>query len=177
MAGGWHSTIKSLREYLKPLCNSGKTRPEIIDIVFADGYFSDINAVLENFINIICDHLGGSTHAEILFAHPIYKNSKIHIKSWLLDTSISEINNAPQAIAPTINTDCTDINLNGTSTTWQGMVMYGRDASDTNGFSVSGAGDVNGDGYDDILIGAPNAYGVSNEISGSGEFYLVLGDL
>ena len=34
-------------------------------------------------------------------------------------------------------------------------VIYGHDAGDTFGQAVSGAGDVNADGYDDLLVGAP----------------------
>jgi len=49
---------------------------------------------------------------------------------------------------------------------------WGEDSSDSAGFSVSGVGDVNGDGYDDFLIGAYN-----DEIAGvgSGQTYLILG--
>ena len=55
--------------------------------------------------------------------------------------------------------------------------MNGIDAGDQGGYSVSSAGDVNGDGYDDILIGAPNA-DPGWELNGSsndGETYLVYG--
>ena len=40
--------------------------------------------------------------------------------------------------------------LNGTN----GFVINGIDASDYSGNSVSSAGDINNDGYDDIIIGA-----------------------
>ena len=40
--------------------------------------------------------------------------------------------------------------LNGST----GFVLNGIDAGDSSGSSVSGAGDVNGDGIDDLIIGA-----------------------
>ena len=40
--------------------------------------------------------------------------------------------------------------LNGTN----GFVINGIDADDYSGSSVSSAGDINNDGYDDIIIGA-----------------------
>jgi len=38
----------------------------------------------------------------------------------------------------------------------KGFVINGVDQSDKSGTSVSGAGDVNGDGIDDIIVGAPD---------------------
>jgi hypothetical protein len=51
--------------------------------------------------------------------------------------------------------------------------FYGENASDKSGYTISSAGDVNGDSYDDILIGAPN-----NDDGGidSGKTYLIFGN-
>lgn len=51
--------------------------------------------------------------------------------------------------------------------------FIGEDQTDYAGYSVSGAGDVNGDGYDDILIGANgNEEGGGSNV---GQSYLILG--
>jgi hypothetical protein len=50
--------------------------------------------------------------------------------------------------------------------------FWGEDASDYSGYSVAGAGDVNGDGYDDFLIGA---YGDDDGGDAAGQTYLILG--
>jgi len=54
-----------------------------------------------------------------------------------------------------------------------GNLLFGVSASDYSGFSVSNVGDFNGDGYDDIVIGAPYADPENKNISG--ECYLVFG--
>ncbi|MCC5641240.1 tandem-95 repeat protein, partial [Nostoc sp. CHAB 5844] len=59
--------------------------------------------------------------------------------------------------------------LNGSN----GFVINGIDAFDRSGFSVSGAGDINGDGINDVIIGAPSAD--SNAQSYAGESYVVFG--
>ena len=53
-----------------------------------------------------------------------------------------------------------------------GFRLDGIDAGDRNGYSVSGAGDVNGDGFADLIIGATR--GTPNG-SSSGESYVVFG--
>jgi heme/copper-type cytochrome/quinol oxidase subunit 2 len=50
--------------------------------------------------------------------------------------------------------------------------FWGENVNDDSGNSVANVGDVNGDGYDDLLIGA---YGNADGGSGAGETYLVLG--
>ena len=51
----------------------------------------------------------------------------------------------------------------------EGFRIEGIDKNDRAGYSVSTAGDVNGDGYDDIIIGAPEA------ASNKGESYVIFG--
>ena len=53
-----------------------------------------------------------------------------------------------------------------------GFRLDGENQGDHSGFSVSSAGDVNGDGYDDLIIGADDA---DNSGSRSGSSYVVFG--
>ncbi|WP_048321007.1 integrin alpha, partial [Crocosphaera watsonii] len=59
--------------------------------------------------------------------------------------------------------------LNGNN----GFVINGIDAGDNSGFSVSNAGDVNGDGIDDLIIGADPAEANGN--SYAGQTYVIFG--
>ncbi len=59
--------------------------------------------------------------------------------------------------------------LDGTN----GFVINGIDVSDLSGRSVSNAGDINGDGFDDLIIGAPSADPNGN--GSAGETYVVFG--
>ena len=54
----------------------------------------------------------------------------------------------------------------------KGIIIEGDDDLDNAGQSVSNAGDVNGDGFDDVIIGAPEA---NSGVSNSGEAYIVFG--
>ncbi len=58
--------------------------------------------------------------------------------------------------------------LNGTN----GFKISGAATNDLAGFAVSGAGDINGDGYDDILIGVPQA---DPHGGNSGAAYIIYG--
>lgn len=56
-----------------------------------------------------------------------------------------------------------------------GTMIYGIDSEDVAGWSVSGGGDINGDGFDDLIVGAVAADGVNNSRSGAGEAYVIFG--
>ena len=55
-----------------------------------------------------------------------------------------------------------------------GFVIHGQDAGDASGQSVSSAGDINGDGFADLTVGAPFADPHGFE---SGASYVVFGAL
>ncbi len=62
----------------------------------------------------------------------------------------------------------------GPSVTDTSLILTGEKAYDEFGYSVSSAGDVNGDGYDDVIVGAPynDVFGKTN----AGAAYIFYGD-
>ncbi len=70
-------------------------------------------------------------------------------------------------------TDNTAINLSAIVNGIGGFVINGKNADDLNGISVSTAGDVNGDGLDDLIVGA---YGSDpSSKSNAGKSYVIFG--
>ena len=76
--------------------------------------------------------------------------------------TINGVNDLPKTFDPSLNL----VDLDGSN----GFVINGIDKDDRSGYSVSGAGDINGDGIDDLIIGARGAYP-------AGESYIVFGSL
>ena len=62
-----------------------------------------------------------------------------------------------------------------TMTAAQGFRIFGADANDRTGFSVSSAGDINGDGFDDMIVGAILADGAGNTKSEAGDTIVLFG--
>ena len=56
-----------------------------------------------------------------------------------------------------------------------GFVIHGQDGGDASGFSVASAGDINGDGFADLIIGALGGDAASNAKVGAGDSYVVFG--
>ncbi len=67
----------------------------------------------------------------------------------------------------------TPVNLSDVAAGIGGFVINGIDPDDRSGWSVSGAGDVNGDSLADVIVGAPFADPAGN--IDAGENYVVLG--
>ncbi len=68
-----------------------------------------------------------------------------------------------------------NFNLTNMSDANQTVRFIARSPGDWVGIAVSNAGDVNNDGYDDVLIGASRAVGSGVAIAGEGEVYLIMG--
>ncbi|PUE05953.1 hypothetical protein B9Z51_17015 [Limnohabitans sp. T6-5] len=64
------------------------------------------------------------------------------------------------------------VNLAAVAQGFGGFVINGQCAGDVSGFSVANAGDVNGDGYDDLIVGAPYA---DTSVTNSGRAFVVFG--
>ena len=79
--------------------------------------------------------------------------------------------NAGEAYIIYGGTNLSNIDLT-TLTSSQGLIIQGDAAGDNAGRSVSAAGDINGDGIDDVIIGAPNG---DDDGNAAGEAYIVYG--
>lgn len=62
-----------------------------------------------------------------------------------------------------------------TMTAADGFRIFGADTQDYAGRSVSSAGDINGDGFDDLIFGADRGDGPTNTRGGAGEAIVIFG--
>jgi len=56
-----------------------------------------------------------------------------------------------------------------------GFAIYGADIGDSAGLAVASAGDINKDGYDDLIVGAQRADGPVNTLANAGAAYVIFG--
>jgi hypothetical protein len=71
------------------------------------------------------------------------------------------------------NTNTIELSAITAGTSAGGFVINGESASDYSGWSVSSAGDVNGDGLDDLIVNAWGADPINK--SNAGKSYVVFG--
>ena len=74
-------------------------------------------------------------------------------------------------------TDSTAINLSTIASGTGGFVINGENAGDWNGKSVSTAGDVNGDGLDDLIVGSPYKIESDGSTLEAGKSYVIFGKI
>jgi hypothetical protein len=72
--------------------------------------------------------------------------------------------------APILAVELSDVEMNSDA---RGFVINGAASDDYSGFYASHAGDVNGDGFDDLIVGSPGADPNGNNLAGSS--YVVFG--
>jgi hypothetical protein len=82
----------------------------------------------------------------------------------------------PATVTPALETPEPDSSTIDLATTAADLTVFGGDADDylADRFSLA-RGDFNGDGVDDILMGAPKASGSDNARNNAGEAYVILG--
>ena len=94
-------------------------------------------------------------------------NHKTSLATVYVESDVSLVGGSPPPTPTYAPLELSDVSLSA-----DGFVINGRSASDRSGISVSNAGDVNGDGLDDLIIGAPRW---GNPHSSAGQSYVVFG--
>ena len=127
----------------------GETNAGFSGLSVATGDFNG-----DGFDDILIGEPGGDP-APLAGGDPVNNAGIVHV---LLGRDYGPNEGIPDIVLPSYNAD-------------RGFFqIFGEDASDEVGFSVANAGDFNGDGIDDILIGAPVA-----GPDGRGEAHLIYG--
>jgi len=102
---------------------------------------------------------------QLLFQVLFMKTKKVNLSRNKLSLALALSLGISQAVQAQFPNPIQLSDLNGNN----GFVIQGANAGDQSGESVSAAGDINGDGIDDVIIGADGA----NSFAGSS--YVVFG--
>ena len=108
------------------------------------------------------------TQAQLFVGAVVYVHGDRNTDRDSFTVRVRDDQNAP-AVAVTLDVGIQRAIDMGSLAVTDGFIIQGDAGYDQAGGSVSGAGDVNGDGYADLIVGAPRAAGLA------GEAYVVFG--
>ena len=174
-------TVSGINDVPVAVDDSGNTNEDTVLTVAASGVLSNDSDVEGDTLTVTASQATSSKGATVTVTtdgsytyDPTTSTTLSSIIRATTDTftyTISDNNSGTDIATVTISLAVASFNLselNGAN----GFVINGVGASDQSGLSVSGAGDVNGDGYADVIIGAEYA---DPNGSASGESYVVFG--
>ncbi|NRA73460.1 MAG: FG-GAP repeat protein [Rickettsiales bacterium] len=166
--GGLHNAIENLRQKVATLKSQGFTADQIVQTISASGEFSQWGEELSDLIGICHDSIDGAGHVRHADRYSFHSQLPTQVLSWI--TSDNEFS---KAICPSSNS--TVINFAQTiaasslgSDASLGVRIAGLSNTEL-GRSIA-TGDINGDGFKDIVIGA-------REDGTNGKIYVIYGGL
>lgn len=166
---GGLANLQSLDTLLPGQIADGQISLDNIDI--AHGFI--IDSAANGFASVVsAGDVNGDGFSDLLFGAPLEILGRTVDYTYLMFGGLSNLRTLAGTTVSRPDLNSIDVSeLDGVT----GFVFAGVTTTDDSGGAVSGAGDVNGDGCDDLLIGA--ALADANGITDSGQAYLVYGGL
>ena len=159
-------------------------RLDSIEIIDLNGMGSNLILATDDILNIVGSgaqntlQIDGDSTDVLSVSQAMFFDSEltetigdIDYRVYRADDSLGLDDSVSLLVAPDISIVIPAVELSAIHN--DGFVLNGANGRDFSGISVSGAGDVNGDGFDDLIVGATGAD--SNGRSSSGASYVVFG--
>ena len=147
------------------IADDGMTTIDLADF-FSDPEGDNLSyTAVSGDISVVTTMIDGST----LTLNPVVATTDTPVTITVTASDLAGLE-VEQTFRVIVSSDMIVLAIQASAIQTDGFVINGVSESDQSGFSVSGAGDINGDGLDDIIIGARVVNG------GRGASYLVFGN-